>query len=52
MAGADPKEALALHRYFLWADQMRENYYALLSAQPALDPDSSADVGNQSPVIT
>ncbi len=35
-------EVHALHRYFLWADQMREHYYQALDAGLAADVESAA----------
>lgn len=52
MVEPDPKEVFALHRYFLWADQMREHYYASLRARDRLDPESVVDVSFTAPYMS
>jgi len=47
MATPDPKEVLALHRYFLWAAQMREHFYQLTP-----DVSSSTDVMFRTPYMS
>lgn len=52
MPDPDPMAIFALHRYFLWADQMREHYYRLLGSRKDSEQDTALEVSFRAPYMS